>query len=69
MVEVGKEGLSHVTYDGESLWEYSSVIETATYEIPQWIKDNAKWWSEGLITDQDYINGLQYLIQQGILKV
>ena len=69
VVEVGKEGLSHVTYDGESLWEYSSVIETTTYEIPQWIKDNAKWWSEGLITDQDYINGLQYLIQQGILKV
>ena len=38
-------------------------------EIPKWIRDNAKWWSEGLITDQDYINGLQYLISQGILKV
>jgi len=69
VVEIGKEGLSKVKYDGEILWEYSGVVETQQYQIPKWIKDNAKWWSEGLISDQDYINGLQYLIQQGILKV
>ena len=39
------------------------------YEIPDWIRNNAKWWADGLITDQDYIQGLQYLISQGILKV
>ncbi len=69
VVEIGKRGLSKVTYDGESLWNYSSAVETTEYEIPKWIRDNAKWWSEGLISDQDYINGLQYLIKQGILKV
>ena len=68
VTELGKQGLSKVTYDGESLWNYE-VDETTDFGIPQWIRDNAKWWSEGLITDQDYINGLQYLIQQGILKV
>ena len=69
VVELGKQGLSQITYDGEVLWEYSSVADTTEYEIPNWIRDNAKWWAEGLITDQDYINGLQYLISQGILKV
>ncbi len=69
VVELGKQGLSKVTYDGEVLWEYSGAVETAEYEIPQWIRDNAGWWAEGLITDQDYINGLQYLISQGILQV
>ena len=69
VVELGKRGLSSVTYDGEILWDYSETIATAEYEIPNWIKDNAKWWAEGLISDQDYINGLQYLISQGILKV
>jgi len=68
VVELGKQGLSKVTYDGESLWNYKADAST-DLEIPQWIRDNAKWWSEGLITDQDYVNGLQYLIQQGILKV
>lgn len=69
VVEIGKNGLSQVTYGGESLWDYSGAVETQEYQIPNWIRDNAKWWSEGLITDQDYINGLQYLIKQGILKV
>ena len=68
VTELGKQGLSKVTYDGESLWTYEADAST-DLGIPQWIRDNAKWWSEGLITDQDYINGLQYLIQQGILKV
>ena len=68
VTELGKQGLSKVTYDGESLWNYEADA-TTDLGIPQWIRDNAKWWSEGLITDQDYINGLQYLIQQGILKV
>jgi phosphate transport system substrate-binding protein len=68
VTELGKQGLSKVTYDGESLWNYEADA-TPDLGIPQWIRDNAKWWSEGLITDQDYINGLQYLIQQGILKV
>lgn len=37
--------------------------------IPDWIKNNAKWWSEGSINESDYISGLQYLISQGIIKV
>jgi phosphate ABC transporter phosphate-binding protein len=68
VTELGKQGLSKVTYDGETLWNYDANAST-DLGIPQWIRDNAKWWSEGLITDQDYINGLQYLIQQGILKI
>ena len=69
VVELGKQGLSKVTYDGEILWDYEASADTGNLEIPQWIRDNAKWWSEGLITDQDYINGLQFLIQQGVIKV
>ena len=60
VVELGKQGLSKVTYDGEQLWDYEASADTGALEIPKWIRDNAKWWSEGLITDQDYINGLQY---------
>lgn len=40
-----------------------------SYNIPSWVKQNAKWWAEGTISDQDYIQGLQYLISKGILKI
>ncbi len=40
-----------------------------TYEIPSWIKSNAGWWAEGTITDNDFVQGIQYLIQKGIIKV
>lgn len=69
VVELGRIGLSQVTYDGDVLWEYSSDVNSSEYNIPQWLRDNAKWWSEGLITDKDYISGIQYLISQGVLKV
>ena len=38
-------------------------------QIPPWVKNNAKWWSEGQIGDNDFVNGIQYLIQKGIMKV
>ena len=37
--------------------------------IPDWIKNNASWWSDNLIDDTDFINGLQYLIEHKIIKI
>ena len=38
-------------------------------QIPSWIKNNAKWWSEGSLTDDDFTKGIQYLMQHGIMKI
>jgi len=40
-----------------------------TKSVPDWIKNNASWWSENLIGDTDFINGLQYLIEYKIIKI
>ena len=37
--------------------------------IPQWIKNNAKWWSDGSIGDSDFVKGIQYLIENGIMTL
>ena len=37
--------------------------------VPDWIKNNASWWSDNLIDDIDFINGLQYLIKHKIIKI
>jgi len=39
------------------------------YNIPDWIKNNAKWWSEGQIDDTAFVSGIQYLINNGIMEV
>ena len=38
-------------------------------EIPAWIKSNAGWWANGDINDATFIQGIQFLIEEGILKV
>ena len=37
--------------------------------IPSWIKNNAKWWADGTIGDSDFVSGIQYLINQKIVKI
>ena len=43
--------------------------EASDDEIPDWIKNNAGWWSDGAITDKDYISGIKYLIENGIIQL
>jgi hypothetical protein len=37
--------------------------------IPVWIKSNAKWWSDGTIDNENFISGVEYLVNEGIIKV
>jgi hypothetical protein len=38
-------------------------------DIPVWVRNNANWWSTGQIGDTDFVQGIQWLIQQGIMKI
>jgi len=61
--------LSFVAISSIFLVGILQVIYGQQLEIPSWIKNNAKWWSEGKINDSDFIKGIQYLIQNGIMKI
>jgi len=37
--------------------------------IPDWVRNNAHWWSEDLISDTEFSQGLQYLINKKIIWV
>ena len=37
--------------------------------IPEWIKQNAKWWVNGEVTDESFTSGIQYLIKTGIMRI
>jgi len=37
--------------------------------IPSWIKNNAGWWADGQIDDNSFVQGIQWLIKEGIMKI
>ena len=45
----------------------SASAEDST--IPEWIKNNAKWWSEGTISEAEYLTSLEYLITNEIIQI
>lgn len=48
--------------------EMAEMIEEGG-SIPDWVRNNAGWWAEGLIDDQTFLRAIQYLIQEGVLVV
>jgi len=47
--------------------DFLKMMEEKT--IPSWIKNNAEWWSNNKINDNDFISGIEYLIENKIIKV
>ena len=46
----------------------SSTMESSN-EIPVWIKNNAGWWADGSIDDSSFVQGIQFLVQEGFMKI
>ena len=44
----------------------NSIIPKST--IPDWIKKNAGWWADGSIDDNSFIQGIQFLVKEGIIN-
>ena len=49
--------------------ELNPQIQEKSVVIPEWVKNNAEWWSKDLIGEQDFVAGLEFLIFQGIIEV
>jgi hypothetical protein len=43
--------------------------DNVSSKIPEWIKSNAGWWATGEIDDTTFIQGIQFLIKEGILQI
>jgi len=37
--------------------------------VPAWVKNNAGWWADDSIDDNSFVQGIQYLIKEGIMKI
>jgi len=48
---------------------YASDGTIPVEKIPSWIKNNAGWWADGAIDDNAFIQGIQFLIKEKIMKI
>jgi phosphonate transport system substrate-binding protein len=37
--------------------------------VPDWIKNNAGWWADGTVDDTTFLNGIKFLVENGIINV
>jgi hypothetical protein len=44
-------------------------VKENSVKIPFWVKNNADWWSKGLISDGEFKKVIQYLIQNGVIEI
>lgn len=53
---------------GEREFEIGSfLIVGKNNNIPDWIKNTAKWWSDGNISDQNFLDAIKFLVENGIV--
>ena len=49
--------------------ENNSLENQNEISIPEWVRNNAGWWSDGTISDNDFASGIEFMIKEGIIKV
>jgi len=45
------------------------ISKASKEKIPDWVKNNAGWWANGFISEEDFVEGIQYLVGEGIIRV
>ncbi len=61
-------------FSGDSIFEIIGTSTLGDFElveitIPPWVRSNAGWWATGQIKDADFVTGIEFLINDGIMKI
>lgn len=56
-----------LSYDGKNLGTLS--FDVVSENVPDWVKNNARWWSSNDISSDEFIGGIEHLIETGIISI
>ena len=45
------------------------VQQSNAEQIPSWVKNNAGWWADGTISESEFLQGIQFLIKEGVIVI
>lgn len=57
----------YLSYDGKSIGTLS--FDVISENVPDWVKNDARWWSSDNISDGEFINGIEHLIDSGVISI
>jgi len=66
LAEPGKSDAAEIAIKEEGVKRIPSSEKRPA--VPDWIKNNAKWFSEGMISEDDFVKGLEWMINNGIIR-
>ena len=55
--------------DSDAIPDAGQRVQAFDQRVPAWIKNNAGWWATDQIDDSSFLQGIQYLVQKGIIVV
>ena len=58
-----------VEYSGNTNSAEFVLIDSGNIVIPSWVREFAKYWFNGAISDLEFANAIEFLIKQGIIVV
>lgn len=69
LVNKTESGISWLYIFGSQIEQSGNQSVESKVHIPDWIKKNASWWVDGTISSTEFLKGIEYLIQRGIISV
>jgi len=45
------------------------VVSAQSDAVPSWIKNTAGWWADDQISEAEFVNSMEYLIDSGIIQI
>ena len=46
-----------------------NTVESSEDTVPDWIRQNVGWWANGLISNEEFVSGIKYLVEHGIITI
>ena len=68
-IVVGKQSNASSTNSESSGAADNDQLESSQKQIPDWVKNNAKWWAEGNIDDKTFVGGIQFMVAERIMPI
>ena len=48
----------------------SSSMNIANAEsVPEWVKSNALWYGQGIVSESEFLNAIKFLVENGIIEL
>jgi len=59
--------LIQLSYENKHLETLSFSV--VSQNVPDWVKNTAKWWADDQIPESEFVKLIQYLVKKGIIRI